>query len=455
MLASEVMKNSILFFAGITLASLLSSCSQTPKALLKESIPFVGSLEVDRFVLNNGLKVLVVEDHTSPTFAYQTWFNVGSKNEKVGYTGLAHLFEHMMFKQTKTLKSGEFMKILEQEGAEGTNAFTSRDYTAYIQEVPREKLELVARLESERMVNLMVDQKAFKTETEVVQNERRYRNENSPEGMMYQTLFETAYSQHPYRWPVIGYQEDLDRMSSKDAYEFYQKHYRPNQAVIVIVGDVDSSKALEVIKKYYEKIPSESAENSSIPQEPDQTTVKKKKLKLNIQVEKLLLGYRVPGVLDSEAAALEVLQGLLSEGKSSRLSRALVETGISNDVGSGSFQNKDPTLFIISTTLQKGKRAATAEGIIRKELKRVSSEPISERELKKAKNLMTFSFYNGLSSQSSKANFLGRYETIAGDFRIGLKIQQSIANVTSSDIRRVTTKYFQDHNRTVIIGTKK
>ena len=192
-------------------AALLPGCSSGPEVKSAapdlNAVPLVGNFLVHRYTLDNGLRLLVVEDHTSPTFAYQTWFRVGSRDEVVGRTGLAHLFEHMMFKETKLHKDGEFDKLLEAAGAEGENAFTSRDYTAYVQELPSTKLDLIMSLESDRMVGLEVNDQLFKTELEVVQNERRFRNENSPDGTMYQEIFDASFTKHPYHWPVIGYQE--------------------------------------------------------------------------------------------------------------------------------------------------------------------------------------------------------------------------------------------------------
>ncbi|NDG83730.1 MAG: insulinase family protein, partial [Proteobacteria bacterium] len=227
---------------GILVA--LTSCSQSPvkpegkaPGVQKEGhfevIPFAGNFSLRRARLPNGLKILILKDPSSPTFAYQTWFNVGSRNEVAGKTGLAHLFEHLMFKGTTHHKEGEFDALLEQAGAEGENAFTSNDHTAYVQELPDTRFDLITDLEADRMVNLIVNDASFKTEREVVQNERRFRKENSAEGTMYQTLFETSFSEHPYHWPVIGYEQDLNAMTAQDARDFYERFYSPDRATVV------------------------------------------------------------------------------------------------------------------------------------------------------------------------------------------------------------------------------
>lgn len=450
----------LFLIATITLtgcAGLKPKPTTVPPTELPEGITqsLVGHFKVHKFVLGNGLKLLVVEDHSSPTFAYQTWFRVGSRDEIPQYTGLAHLFEHMMFKETKNLKDGEFDKRLEAAGAEGQNAFTSRDYTAYIQELPKEKLDLITQLESERMVNLIVNDKAFKTETEVVQNERRFRNENSPDGMMYQELFELGFTRHPYHWPVIGYQSDLDRMSSKNAVEFYQSYYSPNHATIIVVGDVQPQEVLAKVKQYYQNIPGQPSPVRTIEAEPDQKTARHKTLKLNMKTEKLMMGYHIPSVLNEDMPALNLLQSILSGGNSSRLHRALVETGIATSADSFGMDDQDPSLFIIHCNLQDKKSAAQGEAIILKELLRLAQHPIGEKELEKAKNNVSFEFYQGLDSNYEKARFLGTYETIANNFEAGLSLQKKTLEVTAPELQAIVKRYFQPSNRSVITGVPK
>jgi zinc protease len=421
----------------------------------KEVLPFVGTYQANRFTLSNGLRLIVVEDHSSPTFSYQTWFRVGSRNEQVNYTGLAHLFEHMMFKETKNHKDGEFDRLLEGAGAEGENAFTSRDYTAYIQELPKNQLELIASLESDRMINLVVNEKAFKTETEVVQNERRYRTENSPDGTMYQELFATAFTRHPYRWPVIGFQEDLARMSAKDAEAFYQKYYRPSYATIVVAGDVDPDDVFSTVKKYYGSIASEPFQEATVEEEPRQSSPRRKQLKLAIQVEKLMMGYRIPGVFQADEPALEILRLILTGGKSSRLNRALVDTGIASSVEAWELEDKDPSLFVIVANLQVGKRAAQAETIILKELARLENDPSLAQEIEQVKNRINFGFYEQLNSNTDKTRFIGQYETMIGDFQLGLRRQEKVLATAPADVQNAIHNHFNPNNRTVITGMPK
>jgi zinc protease len=441
-----------------TLALSLAACSG--KEVRKDAppadvVPFVGNFKVHRYTLGNGLRLLVVEDHSSPTFAYQTWFRVGSRDEMPGRTGLAHLFEHMMFKGTQLHPEGQFDKQLEAAGGEGMNAFTSRDYTAYVQELPSDKLDLIMSLEADRMVNLIVNEQSFKTEREVVLNERRMRNENSPDGTMYQEIFEAAFVKHPYRWPVIGYQKDLDAMTAEDARAFYRAFYSPNHATIVVSGDVDPGTVFEKAKQYYGSIPGQVTPAHPIDAEPAQAAVRRRNLKLNIQVEKLVMGYHIPGALDADTAAVGVLSAVLTGGKSSRLHRALVDTGLASGVASYDLEDKDPSLMILFANMQKGKKATQAESVILKEIARVVKEPITEQELQRAKNRLSFSFYEGLATNSEKSHFLGYYEATAGDFALGLQRAQQVQKVTVADVQAVAKRYLQPNNRTVITGVQK
>lgn len=438
------------------LSLVFAGCSSVGK-IEKEGarLPFFGSMEVHRFVLPNGLKLLVLEDSSSPTFAYQTWFRVGSRDEDVKYTGLAHLFEHMMFKGTKNLPEGQLDRILEQAGAEGENAFTSRDYTAYVQELPKSKLDLIAKLESDRMVNLLVNETSFATEREVVQNERRMRNENSPDGLMYQEIFGVAFQKHSYRWPVIGYQEDLARMSANEARAFYQNYYAPNHATVVVVGDVKAAEVLRTVVNYYGGLKARQLPEKIIPREPEQVSPRNKVLKLNTQVQKLMVAYPVPAVTHEDIPVLQVMRTVLTGGKSSRLSTALVETGVMTSIDTYDLDDKDPSILVFIGNLQRGKKATQAEAIMLAEIEKFKRAPISQAELDRAKNSLQAQFYEGLSSPAEKANFLGRYETISDNFRTGVDIFSRIAAVTATQIEAAAKKYLVPNSRSVVMGVQK
>lgn len=442
-----------IFFA----ISTLSGCA-TRKIDLnpRESAALVGKTFASRFQLPNGLRVVVVEDHSSPTLAYQTWYRVGSKNEEIKKTGLAHLFEHMMFKGTKNYAEGEFDKLLESAGAEGENAFTNHDQTVYVQEMPSSRLELIVKLESDRMQNLVVDETSFKTEVEVVQNERRFRNENNPDGLIHQTLYEMVYQKHPYRWPVIGYETDLKAMKSTDALDFYKRFYQPDRAIVVIVGDVDTAKTIDLINRYYGPLARTArVEPYAKIDEPRSLKPRRRSLKLNIQVQKLMMGYLATPSMHKDTPALMVLEDLLASGKSSRLSKALVDSGIATYAAAYHHQNEDDSIFAIDVGLQKGRGAAQAEQVALQEIRKLQNDKVSEAELKRAKNRILFSFYSSLDSNAERAEFIGKYEAVSGDFRNGLKRVQELDAVTADDVKRVANRYLIANSRSVVIGVPK
>jgi zinc protease len=434
----------------------LSGCaSMMPKRDTGIVQPFIGSYQTSRFTLNNGLKIIVLEDHSSPTFAYQTWFRVGSRDELLNYTGLAHLFEHMMFKGTKTYPEGQFDRLLDQAGAEGQNAFTSHDYTAYVQELPKDQLDLIIKLESDRMTNLIVNDQSFSTEREVVQNERRYRNENSPDGLMYQELYELAYQQHSYRWPVIGYAEDLARMSAEDARKFYTKYYAPNAATIVVVGDVNPVDIYERIRKAYGSIQNQAPANAVLAVEPLQKEPRRKTLKLNTQVDKLMMGYKIPAVTDADYPVFNIIQMILSGGKSARLHTSLVDTSIASSASAAALDAKETSIFLLTANLQKGRGAAQAETVIMRELERLGRQTISSTELERARNRALFEFYEGLGGNADLARYIGFYETVANNYQLGLDQIKRLETVTAADVRRIAAQYFKPSARTVITGVRK
>ena len=336
------------------------------------------------------------------------------------------------------------------------NAFTSRDYTAYVQEMPKGNLDLIAKMESDRMVNLIVDEKAFRTELEVVQNERRFRNENSADGMMYQEIFSLAFEKHPYRWPVIGYQKDLDSMHAPDAYKFYQSHYSPNRATVIVVGDVDAMEVVKTVDRYYAALPATAPETSPArPVEPEQTKPKTRKMKFNIQVQKLMVGYRVPGIQSEERGALDVLQLILAGGKSSRLYRAAVKSGVATEVEAFDLEDEDPSLLLIAGNLQKGKSASQLEAILLKEIDALSKGGATSDELERARNRIDFQFNEKLSTNMERASFLGHFETSAGGFEVGLRRHDQAQSVDSAQVQALAAKYLKPHNRVVMMGEQK
>ncbi|MEW6058199.1 MAG: pitrilysin family protein [Bdellovibrionota bacterium] len=437
---------------ALVLCLVFAGCSSTPKGTTKEEVRFFGETKVHRFKLANGLKVLLLEDPSAPTFAYQTWFDVGSKDETKGLTGLAHLFEHMMFKGTSTHPDGEFLRLLESAGSEGENAFTDRDYTGYVENLPKTHLELVIKLESDRMVNLKIDDEALAKEREVVQNERRLRKENNPDGQLFELVHEMAFTKHPYQWPVIGYEEDLNRATRKDCENFYRRFYAPNNATVVVVGDIDPSATIDLIAKHYGPLPASPIERNRPLKEPSQTEERRQTVRLKVGVEKLLVAYHVPDVNSIEVPVLEVLRNILAGNKSSRLYKKLVDAGVATNVDIINPDRSNPGLFLFFVNLQKNQRAEKALAIIDSELKRIANSKVTPIEIERAISLHRFSLVNGLGSNQSKAQFLGYYETIAGHFERGIEIVDALRAIDKFALSKVVQNRFKKQNRSVVIA---
>ncbi len=418
----------------------------------KEILPFIGKDKVYKKVLSNGLTVLCLYNKIAPVFSYQTWYNVGSRDEVPGLSGIAHLFEHMMFKETKNLKQGQFDKTMESNGARDLNAFTSTDFTAYVQSLPIETFDLVASLEAERMVNLLLTKEQFESEREVVHNERKQRNENNPEGQMFEELQKLAFPRHPYGRPVIGWEEDLNRMTTVDCERFYDSYYAPNNAVIVVVGMIPPEKVFKIIEKHYGKFLSSEIPRVAIEQEPEQTEERKKIMPLALQVEKAYMGYRIPPAIHDDHIPLSVLSAVMTSGRSSRLYKALVDLGHTIDIGAGSGSAKDASLFYVSFSAHAGKKAEDAIAIIDREMEKFAHSAISEEEMKRAKNKLRTEFHMGLSSNAAKANFIGQNQLVFDDYTVGLKAMDEIAAVKKEEVQRVAKKYFQAKNRSIVLG---
>lgn len=432
---------------------LFVQCSHLSSIKQKEESSVFNGLRVQRATLHNGLKVLLLEDHSAPIFSFQTWYNVGSKDEEPGLTGLAHLFEHMMFKETAHFKDGEFDRLLEEAGAEGQNAFTSRDYTGYVQSLPISALELVMKLESDRMVNLIVNENALQKEREVVHNERRFRNENNPDGKMYEMLYEAAFPNHPYHWPVIGYSEDLDRVNSQECHAFYRKFYAPNNATLVIVGDINPDATLQQIEKHYVHLKPSVIQRTPKTTSLPQSTKRELRLSIKSPVEKLMVAYPIPSVHHADLPALEVLRTITTVGKSSLLHERLVEAGIATEVDSENEEKKEPSLFVFFVNLQKNQKAQKALKVINSTIQEFQKGKLKPAWIQQAIAMHRLNFLDDFGSTAKKARFLGFYETVAGNFERGFELLEKMKTIQPQDLQRVAQRYFNPKQSIIIIGS--
>lgn len=405
---------------------------------------------VEKFVLDNGLTILVHEDHSLPIVTYHQWFRVGSRDEKPGRTGLAHFFEHLMFKGTQKFPGKDFDRMIQANGGMN-NAFTSRDYTGYYINMPSSKLELAMDIESDRMRNLLFDPKEIQSEREVVKEERRYRVENSPYGMLDEATYKTVFKVHPYRWPVIGSMADLNAATLEDLKEFYRVYYAPNNAVVVIAGDVDAAHVKKLADKYYAKIPSQELPEKKFPEEPLQTGQRTTNLVRDLQSPVFSIAYQAVKAGTPEAYALDLIANILGDGPSSRLYRRLVyKEQLATGVSSWSYTPANKGVFEVTATMKSGADMEKAISSAYSELYKMRTTEVSEEELQKAKNQVVFSYVNGLKTASGKASALALNEILFGDYRELFKDIKKYMEVTPQDLKRVAGEYLKPEQRNVI-----
>ncbi len=406
-------------------------------------------LNVTEKVLPNGLKVLLKEEHKAPVVTFQIWYKVGSRNEKLGTTGMSHLLEHMMFKGTKKYGPKTFSQTVQRNGG-NDNAFTGKNYTAYFETFAADRLEISLDLESDRMQNLIIDPKEFKSEREVVKEERRMRTDDDPTATMVEEMTAAAFIAHPYEWPVIGWMADINNITRDDLYNHYRTYYAPNNATVVVVGDFDTKTLLPKIEKYFGRIPRGSAVPPVGAVEPTQLGERRVIVKKEAELPAVFAGYHTPTIKDKDTYALEVMQGILSSGKSSRLFRSLVYDKQIALYAGGEYENvsTDPDLFYIYAGVMPGKTTGEVEQALYAEIDKFKNEPVSDEELQKAKNQTESSFIMGQDSNFNEAMLLGRFETVAS-WRLLEHYVDNVRAVSKEDIMRVAKKYFSEDNRTV------
>ncbi|MCU1276912.1 MAG: processing peptidase, partial [bacterium] len=308
--------------------------------------PFgAGGLTARMFRMTNGLKVILVRDPSAPVFAYQTWFAVGSRHEREGITGIAHLFEHLMFNQTENHSPGELDRMIETAGGD-TNAATWVDWTYYRDNLPKAELKLAVELEADRMAHLTLGETQVESEREVVANERRFRVEDDVDGFLNEELYKIAFTTHPYHWPTIGWMRDIEAISIDDCRAFYKTFYAPNNATVVLVGDVEEAPALDLIESCYGKIPSSAIPPDGAPAEPEQTSERRQSWSKPVTADKLRIGYKAPAIGHPDYAVLEVASEILFGGNSSRLHRRLVvDSEIASSTHASTAPFRDPGLY--------------------------------------------------------------------------------------------------------------
>ncbi|HLX36691.1 MAG TPA: pitrilysin family protein [Candidatus Binataceae bacterium] len=399
--------------------------------------------------LPNGLKVLALENHKAPVVTFHIFYKVGSRNEQVGKTGLAHLLEHLMFRGTKKYAPEEIDKIIQDNGGD-LNAMTSEDFTEYFENINKDHLDVPIEVEADRMANL--DPKGFDQEKAVVMEERRMRTEDNPEDALDELLRAQAYIEHPYHWPTIGWMHDVEGLTLDDALAFHSVYYSPQNALIVTVGDFDAEKVLKQISEQFGSIPNGPKPPPFDQVEPPQQGERRLVMRHAANLPAIEEAFHVPNINSPDAFPLEVLSEVLADGKSSRLYRDLViEKRLVVGTSAGSnMLSFDAPLFTFSAQMRPGVKVDDVLTEVDKQIKELQEKAVGAEELQKAKNLEQAEFVYGQDSIFNEAMQLGTYELL-GDYKMIDQYLPSIDKVTAADVQRVAQKYLIKDNRTLAI----
>lgn len=405
--------------------------------------------DVKTFTLKNGMKFLVVEDFSIPNANMYLFYKVGSRNEHQGITGLSHFFEHMMFNGAKKYGPKMFDQTMEFNGG-ANNAYTTENVTVYTNWFPASATEVIFDLEGDRISSLSIDPKMVESERGVVLSERSTGLENSPWEQLSQTLGGVAFLEHPYHWPVIGYEDDMKNWKQEDLERYFKTYYAPNNCVVVVSGGIKMEEVKKMAEKYLEPIPAQPAPPKVNIVEPEQTGERRVLVQKEAATPYLMIAYHVPEAKHEDYYALNILNSVLSSGKSSRLYTTLVDKKqLATSVFSGFGESFDPTLFQVYGITAKGVHESALEQGVYEVLESIKNEGITEAELQKIKNQKLMEFYDQIETINGKSNNIGTYEVFFGDYRKMFDAPAAYNKVTVADVQRVAKKYFTKSNRTV------
>jgi zinc protease len=442
-----MLQRKTLCLAGAALLA-LSGPALVAQEALKVTPP---KIEVRQHKLANGLEVLLLEDHSVPVADLQVWYHVGSRDERKGRSGFAHLFEHIMFKGSENLGPEEHKNFVSSIGGR-YNATTDYDRTLYFQVFPSNYLERVLWMEADRLRSLNVSDENFKSERDVVKEERRVRVENPPFGRLLEVVLDNTYTTHPYKILPIGSMADLDAATVEDVRQFHATYYVPNNATLVVSGDLNPEQTIQWIEKYFGPIPKGKPIPREIPAEPAQTAERRLvDYHANTPLPAVIFTYHMPEAGHPDMYALEVAGNILSGGESSRLYRKLVyDQQIAISAGGQAIILQDPGVFFFFTILQAGQPPEAGEKSLAEEVERLKSQPVSAEELVKAKNQLIAGLVFGRETAQDKAEAVGYAKVILGDASLVNSQLALYQKVTAADVQRVAQKYFTSQNRTVV-----
>jgi zinc protease len=401
--------------------------------------------------LPNGLTVVLSEDHSTPIVNLQVWYHVGSKNEKAGRTGFAHLFEHMMFKGSKNVEPEAHTSYISSIGGQ-SNAYTDDDETVFWETVPSQYLPLTLWLEADRMASLRIDKDTFITEREVVKEERRMRIDNQPFGRLNEIIYDQAFTTHPYKHPTIGSMKDLDAASIEDVRDFFHTFYVPSNATVTLVGDFDAAQALQLVGQYLGRVPkADHVVPRDIPKEPPQTKEKRVTLQEAWPLPAVVVAHHITFDGNPDSYPLHIAAKVLSDGQSSRIYKKLVyDTQMAVAAFGQANLIEDPNLFYVVGIVQPGHTTEEVANALIGELDRLKAEPISEHELQRTKNQFARDYILGRETDKDKALQLAHAVVIHHDIKTADGEFETFQNITASDVQRVARTYFTPENRLVL-----
>ena len=441
----DLMRIRLLGFAALIVAGVLSA-----------NLAAASSSEIKEFKMANGMKVLIKEDHRAPIVVSQVWYKVGGSYEHSGITGVSHVLEHMMFKGTKKHAAGEFSRIIAENGGR-ENAFTGKDYTAYFQQLENSRLKVSFEMEADRMRNLTLPEKEFKKELAVVMEERRMRTEDKASALTAEQFYATAFTNNPYHQPIIGWMNDLENMKVSDLREWYEKYYAPNNATLVVVGDVNAEDTFELAKKYFSDIKPSNIASTKARLDAAQKGERRITVKAPALLPYMVMGYKVPSYKtakeDWEPYALDVLAYILSGGNSSRFSKSLVrkqQIAVNVDTGYGIFSRLDE-LFMIDGTPAAGYSVEQLEKAINKEIEKIKNNLVTVKELERIKAQTIAEKVYEKDSVFYQAMQIGTLETVGLDWRLNEEYTKRIREVTAEQVQSVAKKYLINDTLTVAI----
>lgn len=410
-------------------------------------------IEIYRKDLDNGLTLLLNENHKLPICTVMIWLRVGGRNESPGITGISHYLEHCYSMGTQRFGPRENSWLIQRIG--GTkNAFTSQDFTAYYSNIPSAHFETVMDMEADRFMHLALPEEHVLPEKEVIKEEKRLRYEDSPFGKMYETMCGLAYERHPYKNTVIGSWDDLNVMSRQDMMAYYKKWYVPKNTVIVLSGDVARDRAVQAAELYFGGIPEGSPADLKTADEPPQQTERRKRIQMEAELSSLLIAYRAVAIDDNDYIPLVFLSHILSAGQSSRLYQALVyKQQIATFASASNEGSQDPGLFQIMAQVQSGHTIDEVELAVMREIEHLQNEPVSDREYERIKNMVESGFIHALETNDNRAEMIGRYEIVSrkyGSEYVNISLDL-IEKTTKEDIQRVAKKYLVPERKNIVI----